>query len=265
MTPQLVAAIRTEPVDENELVDVIASVRRPGRFVARETWRRTPPAWTATATLRRWPRSSATGPRAPPHCAGRRARAGRQRARRGGGRGAVHRQRAPRASSSDAGLIAVESHGRHRYFRLAGPDVARALEALARIALPAPVRSLREGTRAHAIRRARTCYDHLAGRLGVAMMAGMLDDGVLAAGDGRHDRGRARGRPPVRGRPRPRLPPHRGRRRAPRATSASTSTARWRGRARRSATASTGASRTTTSRAQPGPPRWPPACSSCGG
>ena len=72
----------------------------------------------------------------------------------------------------DGGLVVAERHGRHRYFRLAGPDVARALEALARIAPPAPVRSLREGTRAHAVRAARTCYDHLAGRLGVALMAG---------------------------------------------------------------------------------------------
>jgi DNA-binding transcriptional ArsR family regulator len=101
----------------------------------------------------------------------------------------------------DAGLIAVERHGRHRYFRLAGPEVARAIEALAQIAPPAPVRSLREGTRAHAVRHARTCYDHLAGRLGVALMAGLLDDGVLAGGDGRHDRRRARGdRPSAAGR-----------------------------------------------------------------
>ena len=63
----------------------------------------------------------------------------------------------------DGGLVTAERHGRHRYFRLAGPDVARALEALARIAPPAPVRSLREGTRAHAVRAARTCYDHLGG------------------------------------------------------------------------------------------------------
>ena len=41
----------------------------------------------------------------------------------------------------DGGLVVAERHGRHRYFRLAGPDVARALEALARIAPPAPVRS----------------------------------------------------------------------------------------------------------------------------
>jgi DNA-binding transcriptional ArsR family regulator len=92
----------------------------------------------------------------------------------------------------DGGLVVAERHGRHRYFRLAGPDVARALEALARIAPQAPVRSLREGTRAHAVRAARTCYDHLAGRLGVALMAGLVDHGVLTGGDGRHERGRAR-------------------------------------------------------------------------
>jgi DNA-binding transcriptional ArsR family regulator len=92
----------------------------------------------------------------------------------------------------DGGLVTAERHGRHRYFRLAAPEVARALEALAAVAPPAAVRSLREGTRAHAVRAARTCYDHLAGRLGVALMAGLLDEGVLAGGDGHHEPARAR-------------------------------------------------------------------------
>jgi len=61
----------------------------------------------------------------------------------------------------DAGLLSVVPQGRHRYYRLAGPQVAELIEALARVAPAAPVRSLREGTRAHAIRTARTCYDHL--------------------------------------------------------------------------------------------------------
>jgi DNA-binding transcriptional ArsR family regulator len=74
-----------------------------------------------------------------------------------------------------AGLLSVERHGRHRYFRLAGPEVADLLEALARVAPPAPVRSLREGTRAQALRSARTCYDHLAGRAGVALMDSLVD------------------------------------------------------------------------------------------
>jgi len=84
-------------------------------------------------------------------------------------------------------LVAVPPpphHGRHRFFQLAGPEVAGVLEGIARIAPPTPVRSLREGTRAAAMRTARTCYDHLAGRLGVALTAALLERGVLAAGDG---------------------------------------------------------------------------------
>jgi DNA-binding transcriptional ArsR family regulator len=79
----------------------------------------------------------------------------------------------------DAGLLSVERHGRYRYYRLAGPQVADLLEALARVAQPAPVRSLREGTQAQALRYARTCYDHLAGRVGVAVMDCLLRQGHL--------------------------------------------------------------------------------------
>jgi hypothetical protein len=79
----------------------------------------------------------------------------------------------------DAHLVDVERLGRTRRYRLAGSPVAEALEAIARIAPPEPVRSLRQGTHAHALRRARTCYNHLAGRLGVALMAALLRDGAL--------------------------------------------------------------------------------------
>jgi DNA-binding transcriptional ArsR family regulator len=92
----------------------------------------------------------------------------------------------------DSGLVSVERHGRHRYFRLAGPEVGELLEALARVAPPAPVRSLREGTRAEAIRAARTCYDHLAGKLGTDLFAALLERGVLEGGDGVFDPERAR-------------------------------------------------------------------------
>jgi len=90
------------------------------------------------------------------------------------------------------GLLAVERHGRHRYFRLAGADVARMLEAVARVSPPAPVASLRAGTRAHALRVARTCYDHLAGMVGTNLMAAMLEGGLIAGGDGVFDPDRAR-------------------------------------------------------------------------
>jgi DNA-binding transcriptional ArsR family regulator len=86
----------------------------------------------------------------------------------------------------DAGLVTAERQGRHRYFRLAGPEVAEAVEGLVRLAPAQPVRSLREGTRAEQLRSARTCYDHLAGRLGVALMSALLERGHLAGGDGRH-------------------------------------------------------------------------------
>jgi DNA-binding transcriptional ArsR family regulator len=86
------------------------------------------------------------------------------------------------------GLLTVERHGRHRYFRIAGPEVADLLEALARVSPPAPVRSLRQGTRAEAVRFARTCYDHLAGALGTELMAAMLERELLTGGDGTFDR-----------------------------------------------------------------------------
>lgn len=87
----------------------------------------------------------------------------------------------------DGGLLTARPQGRHRYYALASPRVATALETLAGLGPPAPVRSLRTGTRAQALRRARTCYDHLAGHLGVAVMTALLERGALAGGDGRHD------------------------------------------------------------------------------
>jgi DNA-binding transcriptional ArsR family regulator len=82
------------------------------------------------------------------------------------------------------GLLRVERHGRHRYFRIAGQPVAELIEALEALAPPARVRSLRQGTNAHAVRFARTCYDHLAGMLGTGLMEAMLRRGLLAGGDG---------------------------------------------------------------------------------
>jgi DNA-binding transcriptional ArsR family regulator len=79
----------------------------------------------------------------------------------------------------ETGLVRVERQGRHRYHRLAGADVAEALETLAALAPPRPVRSLRESDRARAERAARTCYDHVAGALGVALTDRLCDAGAL--------------------------------------------------------------------------------------
>ena len=91
----------------------------------------------------------------------------------------------------EGGFLNVEKHGRHRYYRLAGPHVGQLLEALARVAPPAPVKSLKDGTRAQAVRFARTCYDHLAGKLGTELMASMIERGWLDGGDGIFDPARA--------------------------------------------------------------------------
>jgi DNA-binding transcriptional ArsR family regulator len=86
-----------------------------------------------------------------------------------------------------AGLLTVEPHGRHRYYRLAGPEVGRLIETMAALAPAAEIRTLREDTRARALREARTCYDHVAGRLGVAIMQSLLRRGLITGGDGRFD------------------------------------------------------------------------------
>lgn len=77
------------------------------------------------------------------------------------------------------GLLAVERTGRHRYFRLAGPEVAHAIEALAALAPPGRPRTLREATIGDALTEARTCYDHLAGRLGVALTEALVQRGAI--------------------------------------------------------------------------------------
>ena len=86
----------------------------------------------------------------------------------------------------ESGLVSVQPQGRHRYFRLKGPEVAAVLESLSQLAPRIEVRSLKEGTRAHALREARTCYDHLAGRLGVGIFASLLATDAIVGGDGIH-------------------------------------------------------------------------------
>jgi DNA-binding transcriptional ArsR family regulator len=77
-------------------------------------------------------------------------------------------------SKLEAGrLIEPEKQGRHRYYRLADPDVAGVLEGLAGLAARAGHMRLRTGPKDPALRRARICYDHLAGDLGVQMLDSM--------------------------------------------------------------------------------------------
>lgn len=87
----------------------------------------------------------------------------------------------------EARMVAVERSGRHRYYRLADDRVAAVIEAMLQLAPRRPVTSMTAGTRAAALREARSCYDHLAGRLGVALTQRLVGSGVLVPADGRTD------------------------------------------------------------------------------
>lgn len=76
-------------------------------------------------------------------------------------------------------VLVVEAQGRHRYFRLSGPHVASLLEALMVFSSDA-VPPLRIGPRDPALRKARICYDHLAGEMGVRLFERMQADQWLA-------------------------------------------------------------------------------------
>ena len=74
----------------------------------------------------------------------------------------------------DARFVAMEAHGRHRYFRIADEDVAQILEEFMTFSLRAGTRVGATGPKDPAMRKARVCYDHLAGELGVLLYASLL-------------------------------------------------------------------------------------------
>jgi DNA-binding transcriptional ArsR family regulator len=78
-----------------------------------------------------------------------------------------------------AGLVATARQGRHRYFRLADPDVVSALEGLMPVAARAGHMRVRTGPRDPELRRARSCYDHLAGDLAVKTFDRLVDRKLL--------------------------------------------------------------------------------------
>ena len=80
----------------------------------------------------------------------------------------------------DGGLVVDRRLGRHRYFALAGPEVADAVEALQRIAPRRPVSSYRQSATAERLAEARSCYDHLAGRLALRLADALVAEGAIA-------------------------------------------------------------------------------------
>jgi DNA-binding transcriptional ArsR family regulator len=84
------------------------------------------------------------------------------------------------------GVLSMQKQGRHRYHRLAGPSIARMLESIMQVAaeLEPACRTLVVGPRDVALRKARTCYDHFAGQLGVAIADALVARGhVELSGD----------------------------------------------------------------------------------
>jgi DNA-binding transcriptional ArsR family regulator len=79
----------------------------------------------------------------------------------------------------ESSLLVMEKQGRYRYFRLANPAIVTILEELAVFAPATTVHSLREAAIGEAVRRARTCYNHLAGMLGVALTQALVEKQLL--------------------------------------------------------------------------------------
>src|SRR5277367_5551286 len=79
----------------------------------------------------------------------------------------------------DASLITVDQQGRHRYFRLEDEDVGGLLESLMGVAFRTGAVRLLPSPRDPALRKARVCYDHLAGELGVLAYEALIERGVV--------------------------------------------------------------------------------------
>lgn len=88
------------------------------------------------------------------------------------------------ARLAEAELIAVEKQGRHRYYRLASPEVAQAMQSLMAVAAAGPKRHHPIGPKDEALRLARVCYDHLAGRLALALADSLCRQGHVSLVDG---------------------------------------------------------------------------------
>lgn len=94
------------------------------------------------------------------------------------------------ARLTDGGLLALDVRGRHRYYRIATPDIAAAIEALANVAqAAAPQRPIPQPARTVPpdMRYARTCYDHMAGELAVQVYERLMSRGWLTASGGTLD------------------------------------------------------------------------------
>ncbi|ALP36332.1 ArsR family transcriptional regulator [Paenibacillus sp. 28ISP30-2] len=84
------------------------------------------------------------------------------------------------AKMTEAQVVTVEKQGRHRYYGIQNPEVARVMESFLSIAPPVPIKSFQHASEDKAIRQARTCYDHLAGHLGVQLTASLIQKDYIS-------------------------------------------------------------------------------------
>jgi DNA-binding transcriptional ArsR family regulator len=84
---------------------------------------------------------------------------------------------------SAARLVVLMKQGRHRYYRLAGPHVGHMLESIMHVAIDGPPRYQPRSKTDDQMRRARTCYDHIAGVLGVDLADSMMAHDFVVLGD----------------------------------------------------------------------------------
>ncbi len=86
----------------------------------------------------------------------------------------------------EGNLLSIENQGRHKYYRFANDRVAQAVENIAYL-LPAPHDFEKSKEKPEGIKLARTCYDHIAGSLGVKIATGMLEKGIIRENVGQYE------------------------------------------------------------------------------
>ncbi|WP_410982579.1 ArsR/SmtB family transcription factor [Bacillus cereus] len=83
----------------------------------------------------------------------------------------------------EAQTIDVEKHGRHRYYKIANHEIAESLKKILYLTPPEPVQSFKQSKESKEIQYAQTCYDHLAGKLGVEITNSLLNNNILIKED----------------------------------------------------------------------------------
>ncbi|EEM68403.1 MULTISPECIES: ArsR/SmtB family transcription factor [Bacillus cereus group] len=83
----------------------------------------------------------------------------------------------------EEGILSIEKHGKHSYYRIFNSEISKILESLLVISPQEKIKPLRQSSQSSEFRRARTCYNHLGGKLGVAITNSLLDKGYLIKND----------------------------------------------------------------------------------